>query len=230
MQCQKVSCGGSLQHEARSSVMNQVEKLAAAKGASLPVSDQQGHNLGHMDQPDNPLTPVYDLMNEDGVTDVRLRAAVDYLFEVLTFRPPNQLESDNYLAIVRETIEKLGKKDGVVLGLSSLFLDRDALFRPELAEDGKPDQHGRVLLQDWELGMAVNHSLRFIRPDERLRNAITNGRIRTRADVKREVGRMLANDSIRTPRILRFFREYLRLRPWRLHLQRFKITGGYRGE
>ena len=32
--------------------------------------------------------------------------------------------------------------------------------------------------------------------------------MRTRADVKREVDRMLADDSIRKPRILRFFRDY----------------------
>ena len=53
-----------------------------------------------------------------------------------------------------------------VLGLSSIFLDRDALFRSELAEHGEPDQHGRVMLQDWELGLAVNHALRYIKPDE----------------------------------------------------------------
>ncbi len=155
-----------------------------------------------------PLTPVYDLMKEEGVTDERLRAAVDYLFEALTFRPPSKKESDEYLAIVKQSIEKLGKEDGVVLGLSSIFLDRDALFRPELAENGKPDRHGRVMLQDWELGLAVNHALRYIKPDEELRKAIVEGRMRTRADVKREVERMLADDSIRKPRILRFFRDY----------------------
>ena len=155
-----------------------------------------------------PLTPVYELMKEEGVTDERLRAAVDDLFETLTFRPPSDEESDAYLEIVKQSIEKLGKKDGVVLGLSSLFLDRDALFRPELAENGEPDQHGRVMLQDWELGLAVNHALRFIKPDEELRKAIVEGRMRTRSDVKREVERMLADDSIRKPRILRFFRDY----------------------
>ncbi|MDA0588183.1 MAG: DUF1588 domain-containing protein [Planctomycetota bacterium] len=155
-----------------------------------------------------PLTPVYELMKEEGVTDERLRAAVDDLFETLTFRPPSDEESDAYLEIVKQSIEKLGKKDGVVLGLSSLFLDRDALFRPELAENGEPDQHGRVMLQDWELGLAVNHALRFIKPDEELRKAIVEGRMRTRPDVKREVERMLADDSIRKPRILRFFRDY----------------------
>ena len=155
-----------------------------------------------------PLTPIYDLMKEEGVTDERLRAAVDDLFEALTFRPPSKEESNAYLTIVKQSIEKLGKKDGAVLGLSSIFLDRDALFRPELAENGKADRHGRVMLQDWELGLAVNHALRYIKPDEELRKAIVEVRMRTRSDVKREVERMLADDSIRKPRILRFFRDY----------------------
>ena len=155
-----------------------------------------------------PLTPVYELMKEDGVTDERLRAAVDCLFEELTFRPPSKRESDEYLAIVKQSVEKLGKEDGAVLGLSSIFLDRDALFRPELAESGNPDRHGRVMLQDWELGLAVNHALRYVKPDEELRKAIVEGRMRTRSDVKREVQRMLSDESIRKPRILRFFRDY----------------------
>ena len=95
-----------------------------------------------------------------------------------------------------------------MLGLSAIFLDRDALFRPELAEKGQPDRHGRVMLQDWELGLAVNHALRYLRPDEQLRKAIVEGRMQTRADVRREVQRMLADDSIRKPRILQFFRDY----------------------
>ena len=155
-----------------------------------------------------PLTPVYDLMKDEGVTDERLRAAVDHIFEALTFRPPSKKESDAYLAIVKQSIETLGKEDGAVLGLSSIFLDRDAVFRAELAGSGEPDRHGRVMLQDWELGLAVNHALRYIKPDDQLRKAIVEGRMRTRSDVKREVERMLADDSNRKPRILRFFRDY----------------------
>jgi hypothetical protein len=151
---------------------------------------------------------VYDLMKEDGVSDDRLRGAVDYLFEALTFRPPTQTESDKYLTVLKQSIEKLGKENGVVLGLSAIFLDRDALFRPELAEQGTPDADGRVLLQDWELGLAVNHALRYLKPDESLRKAIVEGRMRTREDVRREVERMLADDAVRKPRILQFFRDY----------------------
>ncbi len=155
-----------------------------------------------------PLTPIYELMKADGVTDKQLRAAVDDLFELLTFRPPTQKESDNYLSIVKQSVEKLGKEEGCVLGLSSIFLDRDALFRPELAERGAPDVHGRVMLQDWELGLAVNHALRYIKPDAELRKAIVEGRMRTRADVQREVERMFADESIRKPRLIQFFRDY----------------------
>jgi hypothetical protein len=157
---------------------------------------------------ERPLTPVYDLMKEADVTDERLRAAVDHLFEALTFRPPLPKESDAYLSIVKQSIGKLGTKDGAVLGLSSIFLDRDALFRPELAQNGPPDSHGRVMLQDWELGLAVNHALRYIKPDEELRKAIAEGRMRTRADVKRESERLLADEAVRKPRILQFFRDY----------------------
>ncbi len=155
-----------------------------------------------------PLTPVYDLMQEEGVSDERLRAAVDYLFEALTYRPPTGTESDAYLAIVQQSVDKLGKKEGAVLGLSAIFLERDALFRPELIEYGEPDRHGRVMLQDWVLGLAVNHALRYIKPDEALRKAVVEGRMRTKADVRREVERMLADDGIRKPRVLQFFRDY----------------------
>ncbi|NNE93330.1 MAG: DUF1588 domain-containing protein, partial [Verrucomicrobiales bacterium] len=103
---------------------------------------------------------------------------------------------------------KVGEEDGIIMGLSAIFLDRDALFRPELAENGKPDEHGRAMLQDWELGLAVNHALSYIKPDEELRQAIIEGRMRTREDVEREITRMLEDDSIRKPRILRFFRDY----------------------
>ncbi|MDP7277785.1 MAG: DUF1588 domain-containing protein [Planctomycetaceae bacterium] len=155
-----------------------------------------------------PLTPVYDLMKDKGVTDERLHAAVVSIFEALTYRPPSKKESDAYLAIVKQSIETLGKEDGAVLGLSSIFLDRDALFRAELADDGQPDRHGRVMLQDWELGLAVNHALRYIKPDDQLRKAIVERRMRTRSDVKQQVERMLADESNRKPRVLRFFRDY----------------------
>jgi hypothetical protein len=155
-----------------------------------------------------PLTPVYDLMKEDGVSDKRLVAAINYLFEGLTLRPPTKDETTNYLTIVKKSIKTLGKKEGVILGLSPIFLDRDALFRPELVEYGKPDTHGRSLLQGQELALAVNAAFSYIQPDQKLRSALASGKLKTRADVKRELTRMLNDESLRKPRILQFFKEY----------------------
>ena len=134
-----------------------------------------------------PLTPIYDLMNEPGISEERLRAAVDFLFEQLTCRPPTASESDDYLAIVSQAIDDLGKEDGAMLGLTSIFLDRDALFRPELAAGSQPDAHGRTMLSGWELALAINAAFSYLGPDEALKNALTEGRLETRDDVRREV-------------------------------------------
>ena len=165
-------------------------------------------SLFYSKSPKRPLTPVYDLMREPGVSDEKLRSAVEYLFEALTCRPPTEAESQQYVAILAEAIEDLGKEDGVILGLTPIFLGRDALFRTELAQYGTPDAHGRVMLQDQELALAVNAAFSYIPPDETLKQAVRQGRMKTREDVGREVARILADDSIRKPRVLQFFREY----------------------
>jgi hypothetical protein len=156
-----------------------------------------------------PLTPVYELMNTPGVSDERLREVIRFLFESLTLRPPSENETALYLEIANKSITALGKEEGVFLGLVPIFLDRDALFRPELCENGKPDAHGRVMLQGDELALAVNAAFSYIRPDnDHLRTALAEGHLKTREDVHREVTRILNDDTIRKPRILQFFREY----------------------
>lgn len=155
-----------------------------------------------------PITPVYDLMAKPGVSDERLKAAIDFLFEALTLRPPTAEESAAYLKIVKRSIEDLGKEEGVILGLTPIFLDRAALFRMELCEAGIPDKYGRVMLQDQELALAINAAFSYVAPDTKLRQALEGGRLKAREDVKREVTRILNDDSIRKPAILRFFREY----------------------
>jgi len=156
-----------------------------------------------------PLTPVSELMNNPGVSDERLQGAVDFLFEALTLRPPSAKETATYLEIVKSSVKKLGKEDGVLLGLTAIFLDRDALFRPELCKTGIPDKYGRVMLSGDELALAINSAFSYIRPEtDNLRTALAAGQLKTREDVRREVARILNDDSIRKPRLLQFFREY----------------------
>ena len=148
-------------------------------------------------------------MKTPGVSDERLREVIAFLFESLTLRPPSEAETAVYLEIANKSILELGKEEGVFLGLVPIFLDRDALFRPELCKNGQADTYGRVPLEGDELALAINAAFSYIRPEnDHLRTALAEGQLKTREDVKREVTRILNDDSIRKPRILQFFREY----------------------
>ncbi len=181
---------------------------ATYKGRTIQTKHGDPEGVYYRKASKRPITPVYHLMAEPGVSDERIRAAVDYLFEALTLRPPTAEESATYVGIVKKSIGKLGKKDGAILGLTPIFLDRAALFRSELCKAGEPDKYGRVMLQDQELALAINAAFSYIAPDRQLKQALEEGRLKTREDVKREVTRILDDDSIRKPVILRFFREY----------------------
>jgi hypothetical protein len=183
--------------------VNQIDKKY--KHESLRGLSQ---SLFYSKSPKRPLTPVYELMKDPGVSDEKLTAAINYLFEALTCRPPTRNETADYLGLLKEAIDDLGKEEGVILGLTPVFLDRNALFRSELAETGTPDKYGRVMLQDQELALAINAAFSYLPSDKTLQQAVRHGRLKTRKDVQREVARILQDDSIRKPRVLQFFREY----------------------
>ena len=155
-----------------------------------------------------PLTPVYELMKSPGISDSRLTETINFLFESVTLRKPTKAETATYLAIAKDSVKSLGKEKGLIPGLAPIFVNHNAFFRHELAETGRPDKYGRVMLQGQELVLAVNHAFSYIMPDDQLNKALSAGKLKTREDVKREVTRILNDDSIRKPRILQFFREY----------------------
>ena len=182
--------------------------IAIYKGRTILTKHGVPQGVFFYKKSKRPITPVHDLMAEPGVNDERLKAVVDFLFEALTLRLPTAEESATYLGIVKQSIEELGKEQGAILGLTPIFLDRAALFRTELCETGTPDKYDRVMLEGQELSLAINAAFSYLAPDTKLKQALKTGRLKTREDVKREVIRILNDDSIRKPAILRFFREY----------------------
>ena len=171
-------------------------------------NDSIHRGLTFSDEFKRPKTPVYELMNNPGVSDERLTAAINYIFETITLKKPTKEDTDFYLEIVKESVEKIGKEEGVIKGLSAIFVNHYALYRSELAEYGTPDKYGRVMLEGEELVLAINHAFSYIMPNDKLYKSLAAGKLKTREDVKREVTRILNDDSIRKPRILQFFREY----------------------
>ena len=102
----------------------EIKKLKLGDIRGLPTAIFYSHEIKR------PLTPVYDLMSKPGIDNSRLTKAVNFLFEMLTLRPPTKGETANYLAVLKKSIKSLGKEDGVIVGLAPIFLDRDALFPP----------------------------------------------------------------------------------------------------
>ncbi len=154
-------------------------------------------------------SPLNDLFEETGAPNQALmEACVRHLFAQLVCRPPRALELREYTENLRLRIESQGKGKGMLTGLLPIFLHHEALFSFELAEQGKPDKYGRVMLQDQELALAINGAFGYLPPDSALQTAIREGKLKTREDAQREVARILHDDSFRKPRVLRFFQEY----------------------
>jgi hypothetical protein len=88
-----------------------------------------------------------------------------------------------------------------------VLLTPEAVFRFELgrpADEGKPVRR----LSDREIAWAVSYALTDNPPDAAMRAALDAGKLATREGVLAEVRRMLDDDTLDKPRILRFFQEY----------------------
>ena len=151
---------------------------AIYKGRTIQTKHGVPEGVFYRKTSNRPMTPVYDLMAEPGVSDERLKAAVEFLFEALTLRPPTAEETAAYLRIARKSIDDLGKEEGAILGLTPIFLDRAAIFRLELCKVGTPDTYGRVMLQGQELVLAINAAFSYLGPDRKLEQALEDGRLK----------------------------------------------------
>jgi hypothetical protein len=123
-------------------------------------------------------------------------------------------------------IKKGGNVNGLRQMLRSVLLESDFLYRVEFGA-GEPDKHGRKMLSPHEAAHAISYALGDLRPDEALLAAAHEGRLNTKADYRREVARLLADEKYfrgtvdlrlrgtsakpivdSHPKTVRFFREF----------------------
>ncbi|MDX1944178.1 MAG: DUF1588 domain-containing protein [Pirellulaceae bacterium] len=137
----------------------------------------------------------------------QIERVVVLLFAQVLRRDPTGDELARYTGFLSRNIEKLGNRQGLIVGLSPVFLHPETVFRLELGQ-GRPDDSGRALLAPLELAMGISYALTDRRPDSALTTAAQQGRLQSRDDVCCEVVRLLDDPAIDKPRILRFFQEY----------------------
>jgi hypothetical protein len=106
--------------------------------------------------------------------------------------------------------ERASKDGGRVSGLRAVFtviqLMPESLFRMELGL-GPANEKGQRLLGPRELAYAISFALEDA-VDRKLVELAEKGTLQSRADVAREVSRLLDDPKLTRPRILRFFQEY----------------------
>lgn len=159
-------------------------------------------------------------------SDEQLTAAIEAQFHLVLGRQPGGDELARYLDFTLQSIEAAGKSEGLRQMLVAVLLESEFLYRMEFGE-GQEDEFGRRLLSPHEAARAVSYALGDRGPDEALRRAAEEGRLRTREDYRREVERLLADPAYYQgpvdpgisgknmqshetshPRLVRFFREF----------------------
>lgn len=158
----------------------------------------------------NLATPqVYrDIILGDGpATTNQMEAAIWHHFDRTGQNEPTQDVLDKYTAFMRDEIAATGPYFGLRNVLIAILVSPDYIYRSELGL-GKQVGGGRTMLAPAELAYAISYSLTDKRPDEELLEAAKNGRLNSREDVRREIVRLLDDDLIEKPRILRFFHEF----------------------
>lgn len=140
------------------------------------------------------------------LTDELKANAVAMQFQRVLERDPTEKETGRFLALLEKTIEDAGRTAGVRYALAGVYLIPDSIFRSELG--GIPDEDGKARLTGKETAEALAFALTDERPPPWLVKTGKEGKLGSKGEVAEAVRRMLADENLGKPRILRFFHEY----------------------
>jgi hypothetical protein len=124
-------------------------------------------------------------------SDELLSELVDQLSVQILERSPDAAEADEYLALSKSYVEKLGDLKAIQKLIQTLILTSEFAYRQEFGS-GEADEHGRRMLSPRDASYAIAYALTDQSPDKELAEAAANGKLNTREDYNREITRMLA--------------------------------------
>jgi hypothetical protein len=140
-------------------------------------------------------------------TKAQMEAAVKYHFYRTGQNVPTKETLYKFTKFMGDSIEKTDSYFGLRNTLIAILVTPEYVYRSELGL-GKDLGDGRFMLSPVELAYAISYALTDSKPDVKLLEAVKSGTLNSREDVKREVERLLADNNIDKPRILRFFHEF----------------------
>ncbi len=162
------------------------------------------------------------ITSKEAPSDTKLETAIQEQFDLVLNRRATAEELKMFLQFTRDNIKTGGRVMGVRNMLASVFMEEEIYYRSEFGH-GKPDVYGRKFLAPKEAAYAIAYALTDASPDKALMKAAEDGRLSSKADFKREVLRLLGDNTkrytlddelwhhryrISNPRVLRFFRDF----------------------
>lgn len=140
-------------------------------------------------------------------SDDMLASAISDHFRKVVYREPLQEEIRNYSKLFRKTANEGGNAEAMRLVLMAVMLHHESVYRVEIGL-GAEDSHGRRMLSVTEMAFAIAFALTDRPPDAAMLQAAEAGQLNNSADAQVQVARILQDDAIDKPRILRFFQEF----------------------
>jgi hypothetical protein len=137
----------------------------------------------------------------------QLEVAALQHFKKVVFRDPSKEELNNYIVLFRTSAKDGGNSEALRVMLMAIMMHPESVYRIEIGL-GEADSSGRRMLSSTELAFAISYALTDRRPDRALLQAAESGKLRTKAEVHAQISRMLDDESLEKPRILRFFQEF----------------------
>ena len=158
--------------------------------------------------PERTAEPFQRVILESGTpTDDMLSDSINHQFRVALQRDPSPLEMSKYMGFTKATLKVSDKTSALKKMMVSVLMEPEFIYRNEFG-GGERDENGRLMLTPREGSYAIAYALTDRIPDATLVAAAKSGKLNSRADYEREVRRILGDDSIAKPRILRFFQDY----------------------
>ena len=159
-------------------------------------------------------------------TEAEMKDAIHIQYQCVLQRDANKSELERHLKLLKESILLAGNTEGLRQMLVSVLLKSEFMYRYEFGA-GEVDGAGRMKLSPREASYAIAYALSDRNPDADLLKAVEEGRLNTKEDYRREVNRMLKDESsfagpgapevsgkglnshkVPHPKINRFFREF----------------------
>ena len=153
--------------------------------------------------------PVYRKLvdSNEPPDEAELSAAITQHFRRVVYREPTADELARYIKLFQGSAKDSGHAEALRVALMAVMLHHESVYRVEIGL-GSEDEYGRRILSPTELAFAIAYALTDEPPDEILLQAAKSGQFRTATDAKFQVARLLNDESIQKPRILRFFQEF----------------------